>query len=51
MTGTSGTFIDDIGVKDFSKTNEIPFHVVRKAKNGKAVFLAGPRGRIGRLID
>lgn len=50
MTGTSGTFVDDIGVKDFLKINEIPFHVVRKAKKGKAVFLAGPKGKIGKLV-
>lgn len=50
MTGTTGTFIDDIGVKDFSKTNETTFHVVRKAKKGIAVFLAGPKGKIGKLV-
>jgi hypothetical protein len=27
-----------------------PFHVVRKAKKGKSVFLAGPKGKIGKLI-
>jgi hypothetical protein len=27
-----------------------PFHVVRKAKNGSAVFLAGPKGKIGKLV-
>jgi photosystem II stability/assembly factor-like uncharacterized protein len=27
-----------------------PFHVVRKAKKGNAVFLAGPNGKIGRLL-
>lgn len=26
------------------------FHVVRKAKKGKAVFLAGPKGKIGKLV-
>jgi hypothetical protein len=26
------------------------FHVTRKAKKGKAVFLAGPNGKIGKLI-
>jgi photosystem II stability/assembly factor-like uncharacterized protein len=30
--------------------SESPFHVVRKAKNGKSVFLAGPNGKIGKLI-
>ncbi len=26
------------------------FHVVRKSKKGKAVFLAGPKGKIGKLV-
>jgi photosystem II stability/assembly factor-like uncharacterized protein len=26
------------------------FHVVRKAKNGNAVFLAGPNGKIGKMV-
>lgn len=30
--------------------SKISFHVVRKAKIGKAVFLAGPKGKIGKLI-
>lgn len=34
----------------WSKISTEPFHVVRKAKKGKAVFLAGPKGKIGKLI-
>ncbi len=30
--------------------SKTPFHVVRKAKKGKAVFLAGPKGKIGKLV-
>lgn len=58
-TGTSGT---EIGTRVctfistefmWSRSNRVtsePFHVVRKAKKGKAVFLAGPKGKIGKLI-
>lgn len=54
-TGTSGTqigrrvctFIDT----QYMYTNyREPFHVVRKAKKGNAVFLAGPNGKIGKLV-
>jgi hypothetical protein len=27
------------------------FHVVQKAKKGNAVFMAGPGGKIAKLID
>ncbi len=55
-TGTSGTEIGSL-VCDFLSyqfrwttcSNE-PFHTVRKAKKGKAVYLAGPKGKIGRLV-
>lgn len=54
-TGTTGTQIArrvctfmDIRFMYTSYTQ--PFHVVRKAKKGKAVFLAGPNGKIGKLI-
>ncbi len=55
-TGTSGTqigkrvcsYIDTF----FSYSNfREPFHVVRKAKKGNAVFLAGPKGKIGKLVN
>lgn len=46
-TGTKGV---DIGNTDWKTISSEAFHVVRKAKNGKAVFLAGPKGKIGRLI-
>jgi hypothetical protein len=54
-TGTSGT---QIGKRvcsyvdtHFSYTNfTSQFHVVRKAKHGKSVYLAGPKGKIGKLI-
>ncbi|MCU0441587.1 MAG: YCF48-related protein [Bacteroidia bacterium] len=33
-----------------AKISSEPFHVVRKAKKGKSVFLAGPKGKIGKLV-
>lgn len=48
-TGTSGTdWYERMAWKNFSSE---PFHVVRKAKQGKAVFLAGGKGRIGKLVE
>lgn len=46
--GTSG--IDVYKNRYWKKISSEPFHVVRKAKKGKAVFLAGPRGKIGKLF-
>ncbi len=34
----------------FSKISEEGFHVCRKAKNGKSVYFAGGKGRIGKLV-
>lgn len=34
----------------FQKISNTGFHVCRKAKNGKSVFFAGGKGRIGKLI-
>ncbi len=45
--GTSGV---DFTIDGWSKISSEPFHVVRKAKKGKAVFLAGPKGKIGKLV-
>ena len=46
--GTSGV---DVFVRPVWQTiSNTSFHVVRKAKKGKAVFLAGPNGKIGRLV-
>ncbi|MES2560105.1 MAG: YCF48-related protein [Bacteroidota bacterium] len=55
-TGTSGTEIGKYlcGFLNCSyhwdKVSSESFHVVRKAKNGNAIFLAGPKGKIGRLV-
>lgn len=60
--GTSGVFNFRI-IKDKNSVKSIhkngvarkisseSFHVVRKAKKGKAVFLAGPKGKIGKLVN
>lgn len=45
--GNRGIDIGTIMWKNISKES---FHVVRKAKKGKAVFLAGGKGKIGKLI-
>lgn len=47
-TGTSGS--DIFNAFSWTNISSESFHVVRKAKKGKAVFLAGPKGKIGRLI-
>lgn len=55
-TGSSGTSISVLSSSFigtfFTKIVKYkePFHVVCKAKKGKAVFLAGPKGKIGRLV-
>jgi photosystem II stability/assembly factor-like uncharacterized protein len=54
-TGTSGTEIGQYlctGFFPFYKFDSYKesFHVVRKAKKGHSVFLAGPNGKIGKLI-
>lgn len=46
--GTEGV---DYGYSRLKRISTEPFHVVRKAKKGKAVFLAGPKGKIGKLVD
>lgn len=55
-TGSKGTTILNLlsGHLGFVTTrvqkHNNSFHVVRKAKKGKAVFLAGPKGKIGKLV-
>ncbi len=55
-TGTSGTESAAFNCSyvscffNFRLLSKEPFHVVRKAKKGKDVFLAGPKGKIGKLI-
>ena len=48
--GTRGVDVSNAGTKWRHLSGE-PFHVVRKAKKGKAVFFAGLKGKIGKLLD
>lgn len=49
--GTNGVGLLDVRTNDrWQLISNEPFHVVRKAKKGKAVFLAGPKGKIGKLV-
>ena len=49
--GTSGVDISNDGGWSWSNISMDGFHVCRKAKNGNAVFLAGGKGRIGKLEE
>lgn len=48
--GTSGVDISSDGGLNWILISTEGFHVCRKAKEGKAVFLAGGKGRIAKLI-
>lgn len=47
--GTSGVDVSEDGGLNWRNISSTGFHVVQKAKNGKAVFLAG-RNRIAKLV-
>lgn len=47
--GTSGVDISYDAGKNWKNISTESFHVVQKAKKGKAVFLAGAKGKIARL--
>lgn len=49
--GTSGVDLSNDGGKNWKLISKESFHVVQKAKNGTAVYLAGSNGRIAKLID
>lgn len=48
--GTSGIDISNNGGQTWTLISKESFHVVQKARTGKAIFLAGGNGRIARLI-
>jgi photosystem II stability/assembly factor-like uncharacterized protein len=48
--GTSGVDISDDGGINWRQISNEGFHVVQKAKKGRAVFLAGGDGKIAKLI-
>ncbi len=47
--GLNGVDISNDDGKNFSNISKESFHVVRKAKKGKAVYFAGSGGRVGKL--
>lgn len=47
--GTSGVDVSKDGGKNWELISKDSFHVVQKAKNGQAVFLAGSNGKIALL--
>lgn len=48
-TGPTGTDVSTDGGLNWKPYSSVGFHVVRKAKNGKAVFFAGSNGRVGKV--
>lgn len=48
--GTSGVDVSEDGGINWRNIAATGYHVVKKAKKGNAVFLAGPRGRVAKLI-
>lgn len=49
--GTSGVDISNDGGFNWGDISTVGYHVCRKAKKGKAVYLAGGKGRIGKLVN
>jgi len=47
--GTSGIDVSEDGGKNWRLISPESFHVCRKAKSGKSVYLAGANGRIAKL--
>lgn len=47
--GTSGVDLSNDGGENWNYVTKEGFHVVRKAKDGSAVYLAGSNGRVGKL--
>ncbi|MCG7751403.1 WD40/YVTN/BNR-like repeat-containing protein [Flavihumibacter cheonanensis] len=48
--GTSGVDWSRDGGRNWTLFSSVGYHVVQKAKDGKAVYLAGGNGRIGKLV-
>ncbi len=48
--GTSGVDISDDGGITWRNISRTSYHVVRKSKKGKAIFLAGSNGKIAKII-
>ncbi len=50
-SGTSGVDLSTDGGRNWSAVSPESYHVCQKAKNGTAVFLAGSKGRIAKLVE
>lgn len=48
--GTSGVDYSTDGGKTWTQISKVPYNVVLKAKDGKAVYLAGGNGRVAKLV-
>ncbi len=48
--GLNGVDISTDDAKHFKKISSESFHVIKKAKKGKAIFLSGGRGHVGKLL-
>ncbi len=48
--GTSGVDYSTDGGQTWTQISKEPYHVCRRAKDGKTVFLAGGNGRIAKLV-
>ena len=48
--GTSGVDVSEDGGMNWRNISKESFHVVQKAKKGKAVFLSGSKGRVAMLV-
>ncbi len=49
--GLTGVDVSSDNGLNWRNISELSFHVVRKAKKGKSIFLAGANGRIGKLAE
>ncbi|MFN7313694.1 MAG: WD40/YVTN/BNR-like repeat-containing protein [Bacteroidota bacterium] len=47
--GTSGVYVYASEEDEWKKISSTPMHVVKKAKQGNAIYFAGPKGKIGKL--
>lgn len=48
--GTSGVDVSEDGGETWSQISKESYHVCRRAKDGKAVYLAGNGGRVAKLV-
>lgn len=51
VCGMNGVDFSDDGGENWKSISGTPFHTVSKARNGKKVYLAGPNGNVGVLVE